>query len=152
MDLEHLLAVVLRYGRQRGLTAEQIVTAQSLAWYHASRYEGDPLPASHWARLAVRSTLNGRDLPGCWTSPTDAIHRAWQGCGMHEVRDGSPGPDVLAEHREQYERALSESQQMRRVAELRVAGLSNLDVARELGVSPARSSQIARRIAEEFRR
>ncbi len=151
MDLAHLLMTVLLLGQRRGLTPEQIVTAQSLAWYYSTRCE-QPYPAGHWARLAVRATLHGRDLPGnCWTSPKDALHIAWQGCGMNEVRDGMPGPDVLAEHREQLERAVSDEPRLRQLADLRIAGQSNRDVAEELGVTPGRASQLARKIAERFR-
>jgi hypothetical protein len=158
VDLSILLDMVAGLAHRSGLAPDQVVTAQSLAWYYATRYEerngssDDPLPPSHWARLAVRATRNGRDLPGCGTSVSDALHRCWQGAGMPEARDPSPGPDVQAADREQLERTLAKSPQRRRVAELRIAGASNREVAEELGVSPSRTSQIAREIAEDFRR
>ena len=158
MPVDHstLLDTVARLAHRAGLQPDQVATAVSLGWYYATRYEqrygnSDPLPASHWARLAVRATRNGRDLPGCGTSPSDALRHAWQGAGMPEVRDPSPGPDVLAAHREQLERTLAESPRQRRVADLLIAGTSNKEVAEELGVSPARTSQIAREIVESFR-
>ena len=158
MPVDHstLLDTVAHLARRAGLQPDQVVTAQSLAWYYAMRYEerygsSDPLPPSHWARLAVRATRNGRDLPGCGTGSSDALRRAWQGAAMPEVRDPGPGPDVLAAHREQLERTLARSPQRRRVADLRIAGTSNKEVAEELGVSPARTSQIAREIVESFR-
>jgi hypothetical protein len=153
VDLSILLNTTAGLARQAGLPPDQVVTAQSLAWYFATRYQGIiPLPPSHWARLAVRAARNGRDLPGCGTSESDALHRCWQGAGMPEVRDPSPGPDVLAANREQLEWTLAKSPQRRRVADLRVSGMSNLEIADDLGVSPSRSCQIARQIAEEFRR
>jgi hypothetical protein len=157
VELSHLLDTVDRWAQRCHLSPDQVVTAQSLAWYYLTRYQqrhanADPPPPSHWARLAVRATRNGRDLPGCGTSPNDALHRTWQGAGMGEVRDPDPGPLACAIHREQMERTLAESPRKRRVADLRIAGLSNLEIAEDLGVSPARSSQIARETAEDFRR
>ena len=153
VDLSLLLDTVANLARRAGLDPFQVVTAQSLAWYYVLRYEGSRLlPALHWARVAIRATRNGRDLPGCATSPSDALRHSWQWATMNEVRDGSPGPDVQAAHREQLELALAASPRKRRVAELRIAGASNREVAEELGVSPARTSQIAREIAEDFRR
>jgi hypothetical protein len=153
VDLSLLLDTVANLARRAGLDPFQVVTAQSLAWYYVVRYEGmHLLPALHWARLAIRATRNGRDLPGCGTSPSDALRHSWQGATMDEVRDGSPGPDVQAAHREQLERTLAASPRKRGVADLRIAGVSNREIAEELGVSPARTSQISREIAEDFRR
>ena len=63
MPVDHstLLDTVASLARRAGLDPFQLVTAQTLAWYYATRYEqrygnSDPLPASHWARLAVRAT------------------------------------------------------------------------------------------------
>src|SRR5256885_909790 len=96
MDVTKLLATVLRWGRAAGLDEQQTATAQSLAWYYAAAYDGPELPVSHWARLGVRATLRGRDLPGCGTGSGDALHRVWQGAGMGEVADRRPPPDEVA--------------------------------------------------------
>ena len=71
---------------------------------------------------------------------------------MPEVMDRFPGPDVLAEHREAYERTMAElTDRKRQVAEMRLAGMDNGEIAHLMGLSQARTSQIAREIVERFR-
>lgn len=144
-----LLETVQRWGKRNGFDEGQIATAQSMAWYYRANYAGDELPDSHWARLGVRAVRNGRDLPGCWTSPTDALHRIVQGSGMGQVMDRYPGPDTLAADREAFERMLMTLDDKRKqVVELKLAGVKNKEVASHLGLSEARISQLAREIVE----
>jgi len=146
-----LLETVLKWGKNRGLDEFEIATAQSLAWYYATKFKGK-LPDSHWARVAVRAVWNGRDLPGCGTSSQDALNFTWQGAGMQEVTDQTPGPDVLAAHKEALERVLSELTAIKKeVADLRLAGMATKEIAIHLHVSKSRVSQIAREIGEMFK-
>lgn len=150
-ELTVLLAVVLRWCNRCGLDDFQTATAQSLAWYWSSR-SAVSYPPSHWARIAVRMVRNGRDLAGCGTGQADALSHSLQGCGMGEVLDKEPSPAVLVEHKELLDKILAEVTEIKRqVVELRLQGLSNIEVAERLGVSPGRTSQIAREIAERFR-
>jgi hypothetical protein len=147
-----LLEVVMRWGTRCGLDDFEIATAQSLAWYYRSRYDGPELPDSHWARIAVRGLRNGRDLPGCGTGDCDALHHTWQGHGMGEVVDRSPGPDVLAEQKELMERILAEVSDVKReVAKLKAAGMAGREIAIQVSLSQARVSQILREIADKFK-
>jgi hypothetical protein len=150
-----LLEVVKRWAARCGLDEQQTTTAQTLAWWYRRNYRGEvPLSDSHWARLAVRATKNGRDLPGCGTSVKDALLAGcWQGAAMPEVLDREPPPDVLAEHKETLARVLEGlSATKQSVVEARLSGRSNEDIARDLGLSAGRCSQIAREIAEAFHR
>ncbi len=150
MDLVVLLAVVARWATRCGLDEMGTATAQSLAWLWASKSEVN-YPAGHWAKLAVRATRNGRDLPGCGTGHADALMHSTQGAGMGDMKDKSPGPDALAAHREQWERMESGLDERRRLAvEMRLEGWSNFEIATALGVSPGRTSQMAREVMERF--
>lgn len=150
--LAEILEATLRWARRCGLDEFQIATAQSQAWYYWQEYDGpEDFPAGHWARLAVRGVRNGRDLPGCGTSVKDALLHSWQGAAMPEVMDRSPGPDVLVIHKELLERLERSVDDLKRqVAELRLQGLSNAEVARKVNRSPGRTSQIAREFVEGF--
>ncbi len=144
-----LLETVQRWGQSNGFDEYQIATAQSLAWYYKANYHGDELPDSHWARLGVRAVRNGRDLPGCGTSPKDALNFCSQGAGMMEVMDHYPGPDKLAGDRELFDRMLTTvADKRKQVAELKMAGLMNKEVAKQMSLTPGRVSQLAREIAE----
>lgn len=146
-----LLEIVMKWGRKCGLDDFEIATAQSLAWYYKSRYTGPELPESHWARNAIRSLRNGRDLPGCGTGESDALHHVWQGEGMGEVMDKSPGPDKLVMDKELMERLLAQlSELQKEVAELKTQGRKGKEIALVVGLSEARVSQIGREIAEWF--
>lgn len=148
-----LLETVLRWGSRCGLDEFQIATAQSLAWYFRTQYKGKDLPESHWARLAVKRVRSGRDLPGCGTSPKDALNFTWQGAGMGEVMDKTPSPSTLAAHKETLERILAGLSEVKKeVAELRLSGAANKEIAVHLHLSEARVSQIAREIFEKFQR
>lgn len=145
-----LLTVVANWANRRRLNEDQTTKAQSLAWYWANRHHTE-LPASHWARLAVRAVLNGRDLAGCGTGAADALSHMVQGAGMGEMADSSPPPDVLVAHAEAYEVTLGRlTERHRELADLKRQGASNTEVARTLGLSPGRASQLAREIWEAW--
>jgi hypothetical protein len=152
MDQTKLLTTVLKWGKAFRLDDFEIATAQSLAWYHQSQYQGPELPESHWARLAVRHVRFGRDLPGCGTPEHDALNKCWLGAGMAEVMDRYPGPSTLAAHKETLERILKELSEIKReIAELRLSGMANKEIALHVNLSPARVSQIAGEIARLFK-
>lgn len=147
-----LLDAVERWGLKCGFDDFDIATAQSLAWYYKTRFEGE-LADSHWARMAIRAVRNGRDLPGCGTRARDALHRTWLGAGMGEVMDKTPAPDVLVASAELYDKIMAEIGDLnRQVADLRRQGLSGSEIAQAVGVSRARISQIAREIVERYRK
>lgn len=149
-SLETLLAVVLKWALRCGLDEGQAATAQSLAWHYRGRCEAQ-YPDSHWAKLAVRAVRHGRDLPGCGTGQADALMHSHQGSGMPEVRDRTPPPDVLADHKERYERVMAGVGEVKKlVAAMRIEGWSNYEIALALKVSPGRTSQVAREIVERF--
>lgn len=148
--LAALLLTVAKLARKFKMDEFQTATAQSVAWLWASESPTD-YPPSHWARLACRAVFYGRDLPGCAVSRADALSHSSQGCGMDEAMDTTPGPDVLAAHREQWERITKGmTAKEADLTRLKIEGLANQDIARTLGVSPGRASQIARAIAEEW--
>jgi hypothetical protein len=122
-----------------------------LAWYFWRRDAGRNQPR-HYAYFAIRHAMAGRDLPGIKTY-TDVFDRltCWGGAGMGEVQDRKPGPDALVCHAEQIERweaRLNDTQ--RAVVALRLEGLSNQEVARQVGLTPGRTSQIAREVVEAY--
>lgn len=150
MELLALLAVVTTWGVRCKLDEFQLVTAQSLAWYWWDRSKVK-YPASHWARLAVRWVRAGRDLAWCGTGPSDALNHQVQGAGMGEVMDRTPPPDALASHIEEWERLQAKlTLKERQVQSLRIQGIDNGRIALAIGVSPARTSQLARSILEKW--
>src|SRR5205085_2555650 len=101
----YVLPVVEKYARRRlGSNDELVAIALVLAWYYWQKADKE-LPASVWARVAVRAALSGRDLPGVQSSHLpdvwDHLDR-WEGGGMGEVRDRRPGPDALAASKEEF--------------------------------------------------
>jgi hypothetical protein len=148
--LATLLLVVARLARMYKMDDFQVATAQSLAWLWSKDSPVD-YPPSHWARLACRHVHNGRDLPGCAVSRADALEHSVQGAGMDFKMDTTPGPDVLAAHREQWERITGGmTDREADLTRLKLEGMANKDIARTMGVSEGRASQIARAIAEEW--
>ena len=151
MDQTKLLTSVLKWGKACRLDDFEIATAQSLAWYDRSQYKGPALPESHWAKNAVRRVRSGRDLPGCGTPPSDALNKCWLGERMSEVMDRSPGPDVLAAHREAFDRNFDGLGELgQQVAKLKIAGAKTQEIAIRLERSEGRISQISREVVEGF--
>src|SRR5579863_2949483 len=101
-SVEYLIEVTDRHARQRlGGNDELVAIAWVLAWYFWHTGPKD-VPASCYARAAVRAALGGRDLPGVQPSKKhDAMDRNVILAGdMTGVRDLSPGPDRRAMDRE----------------------------------------------------
>ncbi len=130
---------------------EVAAVALVLAWYYWRRDSGQHEPR-HYARFAICHAIAGRDLPGV-KDYTDVFDRlaCWGGAGMGQVQDRTPGPDALVSHAEQMARwdaRLNPTQ--RAVIALRLEGLSNGEVARRVGLTPGRTSQIAREVVEAY--
>jgi hypothetical protein len=154
MDERKLIKAVLRRAAGTGLTDEQTAVAVCLAWYECRQFErthGWTFNAFHWARLAVLHALQGRDVPGVQPSKKqDALDYAIQGCGMGNLMDRSPGPDREAAERELIGRwwgKLTEREKL--VLRLLDTGLQKRQVARAIGVTAGRLSQILQKIADK---
>lgn len=153
--LEEVLAVAERYARKRlGRDDERAHVAVVLAWYHW-RLDAGALPASCYARSAVRHAMAGRDLPGIRTSHgKDAMDRdVWLSGHMTEVRDSAPGPERVAAWKEELAqlRALLTLGERDLVEAVQDGVYRTLDLAAALGLSPGRVSQLRRQLAEKCR-
>ena len=154
MDARDLMNRTIRWALKLGLDDEQTSRAVCLAWYEASKFEeahGWTYPASHWARIAVKKALQGRDVPGVQPGKKqDALDFALQGCGMGELMDRRPGPEKEAADREMIERWWARlTARERLVLRLLDTGMQKRQVARTLGVVSSRLSQILQRIVEK---
>lgn len=132
---------------------EQLVQdAIGVCWYF---YQQTPkaleLTAGNFAYVAIRHVRNGRRIPGESDRQQygkDALDRAyWNGAGMQEVMDKRPGPDKIAEAKEQWELLLRKvTPRQRRFVELAAEEMRTIDMARQLGVTPGRVSHMRRAI------
>lgn len=152
-NFEAVYPAVVRWATVRRLSDELTSIALVLAWWLWSNRRVN-YPPSHWARLAVRQALAGRDLPGVQASKFrdvwDHFDR-WGGAGMEKARDRGPGPERIALWREEYARVkASLSGDRLRMAELieEDQGLGTGELAELLGKTPGRISQMRREIAE----
>jgi hypothetical protein len=147
--------LVERYARKAfGQDDEKVSRAIVLSWYYWSIAHDDSLPATIWARVGVRFAAAGRDLPGVQPSrKRDALDYATQGAGMDEVRDRRPGPDKVAQHREDME-VLKKTLTVREwiMFEAFRNGATNREVAKLLEVTPGRISQMVTGILRRWRR
>jgi hypothetical protein len=151
-----LLETVAKLANRWQLSRDEKERAGVIAWWFWRNRTQD-FPLGVWARWACRQARDGRDLPGVRSkNPKDVMNRSnlqrpWQGAGMGSVADKTPPPDVLVMHRERWERLLnSANAQQREVARLAIEGLSNLEIAERLHVTPGRVSQIKRAIADRW--
>jgi hypothetical protein len=148
---EQVYPTLARIINARVRDEEPASIALVLAWYYWQRDAGRHEPR-HYASFAIRHAIAGRDLPGIKDS-TDVFDRltCCGGAGMGHVEDRTPGPDSLVCHAEQmeiWEASLNETQ--REVVALRLEGLSNQEVARRVGLTPSRTSQIAREVVAAY--
>jgi len=154
-----MLSVIVNYARAcfKGDDG-RVADAVTAAWFpwHTATAEQKKLPASVWARAGVRRVLAGRDLPGVCTGRQwggDPLERpdTYQGGPMGEVPDRRPGPlDLLVGKEALAELRASATEAHRRLIDL-VADDQTLgtgELARLLGRSPSRISQMRRELAE----
>lgn len=146
-----ILPVVERAARKAfGQDDEKVSVTTCLAWLYWSRRPHD-YAASHWARLAIRDVMNGRDVPGIRTKFRDVWDHLvrWQGAGMDEVLDRRPGPEEQVMWAEEYERVCERlTPEQQRMADIirSDANAGTGDIATRLGKSAGRVSQMRREI------
>jgi len=114
------------------------------------------ITATTFARFAVAWVYKGRDLPGTGGAGNqlDALDRpdtVWAG-DMGGTPDWSPGPERIVEARERLER-FSASLTPRDMTIVRglADGLPGRDIAREIGVTQGRLSQLKQALRERLR-
>lgn len=152
-----VLPVVTRYARAVLKDDERVSLAIVLAWY-AWRQTTDEkraqLPATVWARVGVRHVLAGRDLPGVQTSHRqDAIERpdTWHGADMGGVTDRRAGPESEAIDAERSARFWdSLTPRERTIARALLNGDKARDVARRVGISAGRLTQIRQQLRRRW--
>jgi hypothetical protein len=132
---------------------ERRCQAVTMAWFYWDQGPAH-LPAGVWARCGVRAALHGRDLPGvCSARRRDVWNRLtrWQGAGMNFVRDRRPGPEKIAQDRDWFRYWLTRltDQEFRLVWDAHW-GLTGLELAARLQVSPGRISQLRRAAWERW--
>jgi len=110
--------------------------------------------ATNIPRAAVIAIRAGRDLPRLYPHSTqqDAMEHCWQGAGMKEVRDRQPLPDKVAMLREMVAKliSLTHDELERNVIDLILDGVSQKDIARQLGISPSTVMAIKKRLRERW--
>lgn len=147
-----VLPICRSYFFKRFADPEMRAVAMVLAWYFwaSAVRRGRDLPALCFAKAAARAVWCGRDLPGCGVSADDVWERfrCWGGGGMEAVADRRPGPQQEAEWREELDaimaRLTADQKKMVRLARKGVTRTE--DLARALGKSPGRISQLRREI------
>lgn len=146
-----VMPVVSKLAKRWFKDEQQVQDAIGSCWF---AYQQTPnalsITATSFANFAVLAVRRGRRLPGERTKQYggDALDRTyWNGAGMQDVKDKRPGPDKLAEWKEEWESLLSKlNDQERRVMMLALEDFRTMDMAVQLGVSAARVSQIRRAI------
>lgn len=140
-----------------GADDEQVAVALVLAWWIWENTPDDEedYPVGHYGRLAVRAVRTRRDLPGVATNnhQPDALDRKVHGGSMEGVRDRSPGPDAVAEQREEvsalYQACLHKNERV--MLDMLMAGDTQRAIARRLGYAdPHRVIVMKRRLAERL--
>lgn len=129
-----------------------------LAWYAWERHRASGKPAVEprlFANFACRQVKAGRDLPGVRGKFRDLWDRAdrWGGAGMDNARDPSPGPlERLVAQETLAEVLAGIGPKHRAMAELLMddGTLGTGDLARLLGVTPGRVSQMRREVMERL--
>jgi hypothetical protein len=146
-----VLPVVVRHARS--LHNEELeAIALVLAWW-AWSHRKQELPPSVWARVGVRHARAGRDLPGIKSKFRDVWDHLeqWQGGSMGQVVDRRPGPAGQAAWKEELAAILAHlSAAQQELAELvQEEGILRTDeLARRLGKTPGRISQMRREIKD----
>ena len=141
-----VLPVVEKFARKMLRDEETRQTAVVMAWWFWSNRKED-FPPSVWAKCGVRAARAGRDLPGLAGKFRDIWDRMphWSGAGMDEVADRRPGPDRIAADREEWQLWLSRlSPSELLLAWDAIDGVQGKDIAKRLGLTPARISQMRR--------
>jgi hypothetical protein len=146
-----VMPVVTDYARRVFKDDERRSMTLVMAWYYWQKCPKD-LPPDLWACVAVRAVFAGRDLPGIHPNrKRDAMHYAWL-CGhMPEVMDRRPGPDKVAQDRELWD--LFHGRLPRRIRKLARGFLNDLsgrEVAKMLGVSPGRVTQLRQEAQRDY--
>lgn len=144
-----VLPVITDYARNVFKDEQKAQDAIGYCWYRYQLNTRSPeITAKSHAWMAILAVRYGRRLPGerkPWHK--DALDRAVSGAGMDEVRDRRPGPDRLAEMREEWQSLLSKLNKRQRDL-LDLAEMRTSDLAERFGVSAARISQLRREIEE----
>jgi len=145
-----------RYARKVfGTDDESYSLAMVLCWWIFTQRRED-FPASCYIRLAVRNVRYGRDLPGVQASKFRDVYdylTKWDGGDMNLVIDRRPGPERVAEMREEMEAFLATcTEQERAVAETLMGdhGATVAHLADLIGRSQGRVSQIRRELKERL--
>jgi len=146
--------VVSRWAAARGLYAERTQTALILAWL-AWRKTGGRFSGSAYARYAVRQAMAGREMPGLLERRRGckAVRERMVPSGdMAGLAERRPGPERTAAEREHFARFLAALRgNLRTFCQEAAQTRRTLDVARKLGLSPGRVSQLRREAMEVYR-
>ncbi len=145
-----VLPVVTEWANRRFKDEGQVQDAIGVCWYRyqqtqtAKRLE---VPAKSFAWVAIKETMAGRQLPGMKARGEDALDYAWRCSTMAEAADRRPGPDRIAQEREEFAILLTRlNAKQTAFLEIGTTGLKNQDIAHLLGVTPGRVSQMRREI------
>ncbi len=151
---QEVWGVCKRYAQSVLRSEELIAIALVLAWWEwkNATEEQKTLPPSVWARVGVRHALEGRDLPGLKRNrgrSVDPLDVAWRCGAMAYVADRSPGPERIAQAKEEWTVFLASlNAKQTAMAVAIMDGITSTGaLAAHLGVSEGRVSQIRREMA-----
>lgn len=131
------------------LTDDQSCDAASVAWM-LWRADGGALEPGLYAWCAIRKVRSVQGVPGMGVSAKDVTRRLRKvdGGKMSRLRDKSPGPLERLVARETFECVLAGcSAREKHLIALLESGETAKEVARQLGISPARVTQLRQEIA-----
>ena len=130
---------------------EQVSVAIAIAWFLFTRH-GEKYSAKSYIRFAVAHVHEGRDIPGLQTfNQPDALdHTGGRGeTWMAELRDRHPGPERIAEGRDDVEALYKGATADETIMfDMIMAGYERPEIAETLGCQPKTVSNMKRRIRE----
>jgi len=151
-----VLPVVKDYARRLFKNEQDEQDAIGLCWfYYQQNSRRLTISANGFAWYAIRHVMVGRRIPGELDSKDakgrpakrrtykDALDYAWRCAAMNQARDPRPGPDKIAEDKDEMDNLTKElSVKHLALIDLMQMDVSNQEAARLLEVSPGRVSQM----------
>lgn len=149
--VEQAMQMAKRFGRNKGLTGDQLCDAISMAWQLGQAGRGSPGSIAWYAVKRVRSERQFSS----WSRSIEHLSRGNAAVSLEssclDVATERDNPAEIAQMRVDFESWREQlPDRMRQVVDLLSAGMSPSELADQLGVSRARVSQLRNELADDW--